>query len=318
MKAVPEHPLIPQIVNRIAQHELGHGNVDVALERITQQNDAIGGHPLLLQRKAQILLAQGQPGLALGAVRQLESLVSMEQLYSRLAIDLTLLHARILAILDRPAEGVALLLPYAHVAVEQEGHRPDLAPLLSDVIASQAGQPGLSLILESLHQVLPEFRHLKYDLGKVLVTEGKFKEALELLDTFVTDTDADGQFLRYYALAQSGRLEEAARALEVALASAPQDLRGVLLANLAQLHERLGQRNLAESEYARAAVEYTDALDANPVDMRALQGLLELEQSHPAVVPAADLNQRLERAMKVTRDPGLRQQIEQLLHKRQP
>src|SRR5262249_35531146 len=134
-------------------------------------------------------------------------------------------------------------------------------------------------------------------------SEQKTAQALDLLDSFVTETDAEGQFLRGVALGELGRLEDAVKAFEMALAAAPELARPRLLANLANMHLRLGNPSLAVAPDG-------NALAIDPGQLDALDGLIQVARTYPSIVDQATLRHRIENALPVIHNPEVKKQLQ--------
>lgn len=296
-----DDPGIFQVVLILADMKLQQHDAEGALALISREGDALGGHPILLEQKAHLLLQQNQLEAALLAIRQAESMLELDETSA-------LVHGLILSRLGRTGEGVDLLLPFASLAAEEEEWRPD--PALAQLLWTIGDQPGMVPLLQGLSEKLPQCRFLRYFVAYCMIGEDRGKEALDLLDTFVTETDFEGQRLRGYALEKLGRVEDAVHALEVALAAAPKPKRADLLTALADIHERMDGSELAYNEV-------NQALDLNPAHLDALRLLLALEHSHPRLVDSADVTHRLENATQVARSQSLRAQLNSLIQQRQ-
>jgi tetratricopeptide (TPR) repeat protein len=303
MKAVKEPGRLVDVVLLLADRKLNRGDLNGALEIISKQNDEVGGQPDLLLAEARLLNLQGHPDQALQSIDEARALADLPP-------SGLLLYALILTRLDRTQEGARVLLPLARQGASQEPWRRQPPRLSFEMqVYIQTGETKeLTKLLEVLNEEVPNTRFLRLDLARAYLADQKATQALELLDSFVTETDAEGQFLRGVALGELGKLEEAVKAFEVALASAPESARPRLLANLASMHARLGNASLA-------AAEYGNALDIDPGQLDALDGLMQIARSYPSVVDEATLRHRIENALVVIRNPDVRKQLEAALGK---
>jgi tetratricopeptide (TPR) repeat protein len=303
LKAVKDQGRLVDVVLLLADRKLSRGDVSGALALISKHNDDIGGQPDLLLMEARLLNVQGHPEQALLSIDEARSLAD-------LGPDGLVLWALILARLDRPEEGAKVLVPLARQDAGREKwsrRPPDLSSAMQFFIQTGETQ-GLTKLLERLNQDVPDTRFIRLDLSRAYISEQKTTQALDLLDSFVTETDAEGQFLRGVALGELGRLEDAVKAFEMALAAAPEQARPRLLANLANMHLRLGNPSLAVAEYG-------NALDINPGQLDALDGLIQVARTYPSIVDEATLRHRIENALMVIRDPEIRKQLQSALGK---
>src|SRR5262245_58496735 len=209
LKAVRDPQRLIDVVLLLADRHLNRGDIAGALALITKHNDEVGGQADLLLAEARLLNLQREPERALVSIDEARALHD-------LGPDGLLLYALILARLGRVDEGASVLLPLAREGASEESWRRNRPPVLSQAIQiffQTRETEGLTKLLERLHELLPQANFIKFDLSRAYLSEQKPIQAIELLDSFVTETDAEGQFLRAVALGELGRLEEAVKAL---------------------------------------------------------------------------------------------------------